>query len=407
MMKLTVFLKRLIEILIISLIVNSCNYWGENNDQLISFKLTILTKTRVVNLSDIGFFDIEYIPLETHENSVISGIDYLFFNDYNINKIIVEDSSYIIKNGNSVLRFYYDGSFVTKIGSVGRGPDEFTQVGDIDYDKIDKEICILSGWQKKLCYYSESGEHIRTTSIPFYCFEFRFIEGRVLCYCGNNSGKNLNSYVLIGKDGQIINEFPNKYFFDQKSGYGFAHENLFYRFNNGLFIKEVYSDTIYSFENMQFNPHVVIQAGDKLITPKARSEYDMQTICASYIQPLNLLEFGDYVYYAFIYKYVLPDDVLIYGFIGSKKNDLRVLFNLGQGITNDLDGGPGIIPLTIKDDNTIISMVDALTLKNHIASEEFKNSTPKYPEKKKELGKLANSLKETDNPVLVLVRLRE
>jgi len=38
---------------------------------------------------------------------------------------------------------------------------------------------------------------------------------------------------------------------------------------------------------------------------------------------------------------------------------------------------------------------------------EFKNSSPEYPEKKKELEKLANTLKETDNPVLVLVRLKK
>ncbi len=40
-------------------------------------------------------------------------------------------------------------------------------------------------------------------------------------------------------------------------------------------------------------------------------------------------------------------------------------------------------------------------------SEEFRNSKLVYPEKKKELEKIAYSLKETDNPVLVLVRLKE
>ena len=32
---------------------------------------------------------------------------------------------------------------------------------------------------------------------------------------------------------------------------------------------------------------------------------------------------------------------------------------------------------------------------------------PKYPEKKKELEKLANSLKETDNQILMIVRLKK
>jgi hypothetical protein len=56
---------------------------------------------------------------------------------------------------------------------------------------------------------------------------------------------------------------------------------------------------------------------------------------------------------------------------------------------------------------TLISWIDAIKLKAHVTSETFLNSTPKYPEKKKELEKLANSLKETDNPVLMLVKLKK
>jgi hypothetical protein len=62
--------------------------------------------------------------------------------------------------------------------------------------------------------------------------------------------------------------------------------------------------------------------------------------------------------------------------------------------------------MTMKDDSTIIGCVEARQLKAHVASETFKNSKPLYPEKKKELEMLANKLKETDNPVLVLVRLK-
>ncbi|MBK7479971.1 MAG: hypothetical protein IPI69_09835 [Bacteroidales bacterium] len=86
---------------------------------------------------------------------------------------------------------------------------------------------------------------------------------------------------------------------------------------------------------------------------------------------------------------------------------MQVLFKPEEGIINDLDGGVNILPLTIKDDNTIIGWVDAIKLKAHVASETFKNSSPKYPEKKKKLEKLAGSLKETDNPVLMMVRLKD
>ncbi|MGI5913960.1 MAG: hypothetical protein ACOX5K_04455 [Bacteroidales bacterium] len=45
-------------------------------------------------------------------------------------------------------------------------------------------------------------------------------------------------------------------------------------------------------------------------------------------------------------------------------------------------------------------------LKSHVSGDDFQNSIPKCPEKKKDLEKFANSLEETDNPVLVMVRLK-
>jgi hypothetical protein len=400
-------MKAFINVIILSIVLISCHdiiIYAQYPIQ--TFDLAKLPKQSTVKLSDLGFADIEYIPLETSTQSLISGIDLVFFNEYSINKIISGDGYFIIKNGERVLKFKDNGSFIASIGKIGRGPNELNHIEDLDIDKENQNIYMVSGWQKKFCQYSPNGEFIKTFNVPFYVREFKFYEDKVLCYCGNNSGVNENSYILIDKQGNIINRFPNKYQFKSQKGIAvYTHENFFYGFNSKLFKKEIYSDTIYVFENNEFKPHMVITFGNKLVTPKVRSENNAERIYANYIQPLSLLEFGDYVYYGFIYRFIVEGEVIIYGFIGSKKDNHKSLFNLGEGIDNDLDGGPNIIPLTTKNDNTVVSLIDALTLKRHIASEEFKNSTPKYPEKKKELEKLANSLKETDNPVLVLVKL--
>jgi hypothetical protein len=80
------------------------------------------------------------------------------------------------------------------------------------------------------------------------------------------------------------------------------------------------------------------------------------------------------------------------------------------GILNDLDGGTMFQPENYYVENDceyMISLINPYQLKIHIAGNEFLNSVPKYPEKKKELEKFANSLKETDNPVLMIVRLKK
>ena len=55
----------------------------------------------------------------------------------------------------------------------------------------------------------------------------------------------------------------------------------------------------------------------------------------------------------------------------------------------------------------MFGLINPYQIKALVTSIEFKNSTPKYLEKKKEFEKLANSLKETDNPVLMIVRLKK
>ncbi len=355
----------------------------------------------MIKLSDLGFKDIEYIPLETNESSII-GPDDVFLPI----KIIAGENYFLINRFTSILKFQSNGSFQTKIGNKGRGPGEFTVVHDLDVNANNNEIYIVSAWQKKFNVYSETGGFIRSFDIPLYApIDFRLVDGKILCYCENHMGNIENSYTLLDTTGQVLKSYPNRFPFKNHDAFGIPRENTFYKFNNKLFKKEVYSDTIYVYENMAFKPHLVLNVGEKLITPEVRSTNDGMEISKNYILPLNLFEFNDYIYYEFTYKVVIPNDVLIYSFIGSKKNNFQAVFNKSDGIINDVDGGPNILPRAIKDDNTIIAIINALEFKKHVFSEAFKNSAPLFPEKKKELEKLANSLKETDNPVLILAKI--
>ncbi len=398
-------MKTILKILIIPLLViSSQNENVKNKNIFITFNLKKLPKISTKTLFDLGFSEIEYIPLETNEKCLIQKSINL---DMPGDRLIIGNNFYLIKQFNSILQFRNNGSFVAKIGTVGRGPNEFQVCHDLEIDEKG-QIYIVDGFRKKFYTYSENGEFIKTTNIPLDgVIEFRLVEGMFLCYNENNLGKVKNSFILIDKNGNVVKSFPNLYPYAKTPNMGYTfQENLFYRFNNKLFKKEVYSDTIFTFENMKFVAHLSIEVGDKLMTPKVQSELTGMDIAKNYISPQNLFEFGDYVYYQFMYKFNFSS-TLIYSFIGSKLDNSQFLFDPEQGLVNDLDGGPNILPLTIKDENTIISSVDAIKLKAHVASEAFRNSKPKYPEKKKELEKLANRLKETDNPVLIMVRLKK
>ena len=68
--------KVFIKILIISLLMINCrNANKKDGNQIKTFNLKELPEITNIKLSDLGFVDIEYIPLETNELSMISGIN--------------------------------------------------------------------------------------------------------------------------------------------------------------------------------------------------------------------------------------------------------------------------------------------------------------------------------------------
>ena len=83
--------------------------------------------------------------------------------------------------------------------------------------------------------------------------------------------------------------------------------------------------------------------------------------------------------------------------------------NFTGGLTDDLSGGPAFLPHSSFEEDGIeymFGLIDSWQIKSHVESPGFNNTKSTLPEKKEELEKLAASLKETDNPVLVLARLK-
>ncbi|MBW6480991.1 MAG: 6-bladed beta-propeller [Bacteroidales bacterium] len=399
-MKATLTLLSLIGLM---LFTPGCKSPTKEGDELKTYNLTTLPEVKTVKLSELGFRNIEYIPLETTDSSLIQGK----FSPISFYKVLSGDGFFIVRQFTTVLKFKDDGSFIRKIGTVGRGPGEFQVCHDIDVDELGR-IYIVDAWKEKFFLYSEKGDLIKIFNSPLErkAVELIYFDGKFLCYNQNNLADIANSFNLIDTNGTVLKSFPNKYpFTKHSSAFGFNHENMFYRFNNKVFTKEVYCDTIFEFENLSFKPHIVIHVGDRLITPEVRSKTDGLGILKKYINPFNLFEFGDFVYYEFQTEMNLFQDNKVYSFIGSKKEDFEVLIDAEKGIENDLDGGLNIIPITIKDESTIIAMVEAMELINYITSDTFISSNPKYLDKKKQLETLTNSLKETDNPILILVSL--
>jgi hypothetical protein len=76
------------------------------------------------------------------------------------------------------------------------------------------------------------------------------------------------------------------------------------------------------------------------------------------------------------------------------------------GLFNDIDGGPKFYPKFRMGEYRFVMSIDAYDLKRYVESDSFRDAHAKYPEKKKALKELVNSLKEDSNPVLMVVTMK-
>jgi len=214
-----------------------------------------------------------------------------------------------------------------------------------------------------------------------------------------------NSYILIDTIGNIIKEFPNKYPWKRTvPNVIYMGENIFYRFNGVLLKKEIYSDTIYAYQKKGFIPHLVLDVGKLRLTPAKREQNDAKYIMYNFLTPMNLFEFGSYIYYEFIIPWEGDTEGLAY--IGSKNGKFSALFDPEIELINDFDAGPNIWPRAVKDNSTMIAWIDAITMKQYLISNEFKTLKPINSEKKMQFEKFALSIKETDNPIIMLIKIK-
>jgi len=173
-----------------------------------------------------------------------------------------------------------------------------------------------------------------------------------------------------------------------------------YRYENKIHFKEILSDTVFYLNQNQIIPKYIFNSKGKRFTKEKRINLNRKNMSEVIIHS-NLIETSNYLF--FKYRYSGLDFLLVYN--KQLNNQFEIIEN--SALINDIDGGPNLFIEQILHDNIVLSWMEAFELKSYINSDSFKNSKPKYPEKKKALEKLADSLSENDNPVLMLVKLKE
>lgn len=411
-----------------SILVTLCSCSPNEQDKIETINIEAkVKKMQQVNLSSVAA-NIHYIRLDINENQPIGAVVIPSFSQ----NLILVNGSY------ACLLYDYQGHFIKKIGSRGRGPGEYP-IGEAVGFGEDKSIFIKSIYD--LFEYDNNGFFVKKYSRSllidnqYYLYTiFPVDDSLFLGHVHNSTGQSKYRAILFNKDGRVVQYYKNYIMFDRgrevASGWeGHAH---IYKFNNEVFYKGFYDDTLFSLNNMnQLIPRYAFNLGKfkEPTSERAKIPPDMKkfiyiwNVFQSEKYLLLKCQFGD----NFPSRRLTPKPPMFTGLNPSWYNTKNVLgiYNkkdknfvfckttdtdnplYTSGLYNDIDAGPRFFPEKMVNDSTMMMYISVKDFKDHIASDDFIKNIPKYPEKKKELEMLANNFSEFDNPILMIVTFKK
>ena len=316
-----------------------------------------------LELSDIAE-SISYIKLETNEESLLGGIVFV---------VPIDDGYLISDNSWSLYLFGKNGKFKWKINNQGRGPTEYLEISDLfGADNIKREIILSDG--KKLLIYDFNSNFKRKISLPFYPGNVCVLPSGHYLLTNTNPFETALARVTDG-NGNVVKKYINSNVgtrLDDK-GRGLKSSRSEFRFNyNEVLLSN--RDTIWQLiDNMDLEVRFIIDS--------------------------RLKENKDRFY--FYSSNVISKSLIGLIFHFQKENFLydikdKTFYNVNGGLPDDIDFGPNVFPGR-GDGRILIDFLNPFTLLS-ISSSIRKAS---------DLFNIVQNMKEDDNPILRIIKLKE
>ena len=337
---------------------------------------------------------VEYITLESSRKAILGGGARIFVSD-----------SFIVSFGHKKIDLFNrkNGKHIREIGKYGRGPNEFESVQHVEvFDELTHTIR-ARGWDFMI-EYNKEGKVIRRFKKPEDLknanpYKDNIFVGYFMNRRGNEPRK-IGFYNI--ENGQWIKTFPNYLRCDPKSSVGInGYEGWFYRFNDELRFKETFNDTIFAVDLNRLQPRYIFDAG------QFKPPYRIKEYYKNYYTVHGpIIESSLFLFFKFVHKRIG------YCAVYDKQNNncrisestfpIRTLSATKiRAFENDIDNFLPFYPMSINRNNELISAIPAY--ETHRWFQENPEKAAKLPP---ELQKLKN-IKETDNPVVMIAKLRE
>ena len=378
-------------LLLLVILTFSCKSQDKNHYE---FDPRNLTESNIY-LSDIAD-EIKYILLD---NSFPHGNIYTFK--------ILDSSIYISTKDIGIMELSREGKFIRKFGAPGRGPGEYHYFWQFDVDPKSKSVYLLDFNVIKV--YSRTGQFLRSLSLKEidqdYFGDLCFYNDKLLISNYIVRGRSNYSWLVLDTMGILI-----KKKFNPIPAFSTNMESTGgnYLFKNNIYYWEIYNDTIYSISpDFSYKTSFLFSPGDYKWPkyPIRGTISDFQTAISKFYRINLIIETSKYRIIQVMGDYVLINkESNIASLSGRLKDD-----KMG-GFINDLDGGMLFLPLSYFTENGreyLVAILNSSELITFIKSSDYESNITKNIEQKRKFGKFVNGIKETDNEIIMVVRLKK
>ena len=340
--------------------------------------------------------EIEYIPLETNDSSLIGNID----------KLIAYNKGYIIldKKRNKIFHFDKDGNFLSNIGALGNAPGEYLHLNDADIDVKNNVLTVIGNIKPlKLIEYSLDGLRMNERVFKNINGERLAIDKLHLVTHQTAPTKRKKGYSLYLSDryGNLQNKFLQ---FEKHNDSYKTYNNTFIHYGDTIIYHKHLNDTIYQLVNNNLKVRYVFNFGKATMPPEVKKEFNINIAkyfeeSKDFVEGIDIfLETDSYVTASVSYK-----DYLFNIFYNKETEKLTC-------ISTTTDNMTAIIKEPICTyNNEFISILDPVALFDLKKTFEKYNAEDKWFEYCNDIKipkNLVSKINSGANPMLIKYRLK-